>query len=44
MSRKIEKVVSRASWRDFIFVNFAARRFSTAPGDSTQIPLSGVNE
>ena len=35
MSRKPEKVVYRASWRDFIFANFAGRSFSTATGDYT---------
>jgi hypothetical protein len=30
MSRKTEKVVPGASWRDFIFTDFERRSFSTA--------------
>ena len=34
MSRKTQKVVCRASWRDFIFANFVRKSFSTATPDS----------
>jgi len=45
MSKKIEKVVCRASWRDFIFANFAGRSFSTAtPVNDSDLELPQIQE
>ena len=43
MSTRPEEIVYSASWRDFIFANFAGSSFSTATGVSAQNPLA-VNE
>jgi hypothetical protein len=36
---RLEKIAHNASWRNFIFANFAGKSFSTATGDNISMRL-----